>query len=99
MNAAASSASAVTIDGRRNGAGTSSSSTARRADERLVDQGGAAGVHDVEEVGGQPAAASRRGLGAEVAHRVLEPPRPTVLGQPGDLAVEDEIATGQPGDE
>ena len=53
----------------------------------------------VEEVGGEPAATTRCRLGTEVAHRVLEPTWTAVLGQPGHLAIENEIACGQPGDE
>ncbi len=67
--------------------------------QRLVDEGGAVGMDHVEEVGGQSPAAPGRGLGAEVTHRVLEPARPAFVGQPGDLAVEHEIAARQAGDQ
>ena len=59
----------------------------------------AAGVQDVEEVRRQPAPAARRRVGAEVAHRVLEAPRRALVVDAEHLAVEHEVAAGQPGDE
>ena len=101
MNAAASSASAVTIEGRRNGSGhelVEGIASTRR--QRLVDQ-----------------RRRRRRGGRRRSRRPSPPPRPAAAWapkspivswkrrgppssvEPGDLAVEHEIAAGQAGDE
>ena len=89
----------MTIEGRRNGAGTSVVEHVSARRQRSIHEIVAAGVDDVEEVGRQPSPATSVGLGAEVAHRVLEPSWSARLGQPGDLTIEDEIPAGQAGDE
>ena len=67
--------------------------------QRLVDDRRAAGVEHVEEVRRQPVPATRRRVGAEVAHRVLEPPRRALVVDAQRLAVEHEVTAGQAGDE
>ena len=67
--------------------------------QRLVDDRRAAGVEDVEEVRRQPVPAPGRCIGAEVAHRVLEPPRRALVVDAERLAVEHEVAARQAGDE
>ena len=89
----------MTIDGSRAVAGTIVASSSRRTGSGSSTTGAPPACSTSKKYADSPCAAPGGGVGAEVAHRVLEAARRALVVDAERLAVEHEVTAGQPGDE